>query len=149
MPSVYWTIREKVRLNPIVGRSIYLAQSGMKVLSGNEFTKKVKDAEKSRGQGEGVARDLARGVDWYERAAERGHKLAQYNLAVMLSKGQGCAADPAGAIAWFEKAAAQDFREAKLALVQIFRTGRGTSVDEAAAQRWQAETERESDATSA
>ena len=55
MPSAYWTIREKVRLNPIVGRSIYLAQSGMKALSGNEFTAKVKDAEKSRGQGEGVA----------------------------------------------------------------------------------------------
>ncbi|UWU93600.1 MULTISPECIES: tetratricopeptide repeat protein [Bradyrhizobium] len=41
----------------------------------------------------GVRLDLAEGVNWYEAAAEQGHTVAQYNLAVMLGRGQGREAD--------------------------------------------------------
>jgi hypothetical protein len=44
MASIYWTIREKIRLNPIVGKSIYLAQSLSKAIAGNEFAVEVKAA---------------------------------------------------------------------------------------------------------
>jgi hypothetical protein len=55
MASLYWTIREKIRLKSTVGRSIYLTQRLMKALSKNEFAAKVRYAEKSSGKGQGVA----------------------------------------------------------------------------------------------
>ena len=55
MKSIYWTLREKIRLNPIVGKSIYLVQSLSNAFSGNEFTTKVQRAAKSAGATEGVA----------------------------------------------------------------------------------------------
>jgi hypothetical protein len=66
--------------------------------------------------GKGVPMDYAQGVGCYEQAAQAGHALAQYNLAVMLSKGQGCEADPARAGVWFEKAAEQGVEQARAAL---------------------------------
>jgi TPR repeat protein len=53
-----------------------------------------------------------RAVTCYGPAAERGHPLAQYNLAVMLSKGQGCEPDQAKALSWFQKAAARGLKQA-------------------------------------
>jgi len=47
MASIYWTIREKIRLNPIVGKSIYLAQSFSKAVFENDFAAKVKAVAKS------------------------------------------------------------------------------------------------------
>ena len=44
--------------------------------------------------GLGVRKDLAQAVAWYELAAQLGHMLAQYNLAVMADKGEGCKSDP-------------------------------------------------------
>jgi glycosyltransferase involved in cell wall biosynthesis len=55
MPSVYWTIREKIRLNPAVSKSIYIAQSTLKLFSSSEFSSRVKDAAARAGSGRGVA----------------------------------------------------------------------------------------------
>jgi hypothetical protein len=55
MASVYWTIREKVRLIPIVAKSIYIAQSVQKRFSGSEFSSQMREAAKNAGPGEGVA----------------------------------------------------------------------------------------------
>jgi len=55
MPSLYWTIREKIRLNPVVSKSIYISQSTIKLLGGSEFSSKVQDAAAKSGIGKGVA----------------------------------------------------------------------------------------------
>jgi len=55
MASIYWKIREKIRLNPIVSRSIYIAQSAIKLFSRSEFSSKVAVAAKRSGAGDGVA----------------------------------------------------------------------------------------------
>jgi hypothetical protein len=58
-------------------------------------------------------------VAWYERAARSGHAIAQYNLAVMLTKGQGCQIDLAQSRSWFEKSAAQGLGHAQTALSKL------------------------------
>jgi glycosyltransferase involved in cell wall biosynthesis len=55
MPSVYWTVREKVRLNPVVSKLIYVAQSTLKSFSSSEFSSQVKAAAARSGPGHGVA----------------------------------------------------------------------------------------------
>lgn len=80
MLPVYWTIREKIRLNPLVSKSIYIAQSTMKLFSGREFASKVKVAAKKAGASEGVAlcvrirdeaADLREFVEYYLAAGVR------------------------------------------------------------------------------
>src|SRR5437762_13498545 len=44
-------------------------------------------------------------ADWYRRAAEQGHALAQFNLGVMYSRGQGCDRDRETSTFWITKAA--------------------------------------------
>ena len=60
--------------------------------------------------------DLAQALIWYERAANLGHRLAQYNLGVMLAKGQGCEPDQDRAVALLRQAAEQGLVEAQRAL---------------------------------
>jgi glycosyltransferase involved in cell wall biosynthesis len=55
MASIYWTIREKIRLNPIVSQSIYIAQSALQLFSRSEFSSQVVDAAKRTGAGDGIA----------------------------------------------------------------------------------------------
>ncbi len=55
MLPVYWTIREKIRLNPLVSASIYIAQSTLNLALRNNFSSMVKDAQTEAGTGEGVA----------------------------------------------------------------------------------------------
>jgi TPR repeat protein len=55
--------------------------------------------------GEGVDQDYAQAAEYYERAAEQGHALAQYNLAVMYGHGQGVARDEAQSLRWMTRAA--------------------------------------------
>jgi TPR repeat protein len=86
--------------------------------------------------GEGVEKDLTRGVAWYEAAAKQGHALGQFNLAVMLSKGQGCELDLKKAAAWFESAAEQGMAAAQLALGDALASGAGVDKDIEAARPW-------------
>jgi hypothetical protein len=66
--------------------------------------------------GEGVPKDLARGVAWCEAAAKQGHALGQYNLAVMVSKGRGCERNMEKPVEWFKMAAEQGVASAQAAL---------------------------------
>ena len=43
----------------------------------------------------GVEQNLAEAVRWYELAAADQHRMAMYNLGVMLVRGMGVEADPA------------------------------------------------------
>lgn len=54
---------------------------------------------------EGVAQDYAQAAEWYRKAADQCHPLAQFNLAMMYAKGQGVARDDAESVTWLGKAA--------------------------------------------
>ena len=55
--------------------------------------------------GEGAAQDYAQAAQWYLKAADQSHSLAQFNLAIMYAAGQGVPRDEAKSKAWMQKAA--------------------------------------------
>ena len=56
---------------------------------------------------EGVAQDYAQAAQWYLKAADQSHSLAQFNLAIMYAAGQGVPRDEAKSMVWMQKAADQ------------------------------------------
>jgi TPR repeat protein len=63
--------------------------------------------------GEGVAKDEGKAVEWFKKAADQGNVDAQNNLGVMYYTGEGVPKDIAKAREWFRKAAAQGNADAK------------------------------------
>lgn len=55
MPNFYWTVRERIRLNPLVGKSIYIAQSVLRAFTRSEFSTRMKSATKRYAPTDGVA----------------------------------------------------------------------------------------------
>jgi len=49
----------------------------------------------------GATPDESRSTQWYRAAAERGHRLAQFESSVAYYKGQGVATDRAEAAKWW------------------------------------------------
>ena len=54
---------------------------------------------------EGTTQSFSQASEWYRKAAEQGHALAQFNLGVMYSRGQGFERDRKLASFWITKAA--------------------------------------------
>lgn len=61
----------------------------------------------------GKPRDLARALDFYRRAADRGHVVAQNNLGAMYACGFGVPRDLPRALQWFRQAAAMGHEGAR------------------------------------
>lgn len=57
-------------------------------------------------KGNGVAKDPAKAVEWYQKAAAQGYVRAQVNLGVCYEDGEGVPKDLAKAVKWYQKAAA-------------------------------------------
>ena len=57
--------------------------------------------------GDGITKDDAKAVEWYQKASEQGNVFAQYKLGEMYDKGEGVPRDAAKAVEWWQKAAAQ------------------------------------------
>jgi TPR repeat protein len=57
--------------------------------------------------GEGAAQDYAQAAQWYLKAADQSHSLAQFNLGIMYAAGQGVPRDEAKSMGWMQKAADQ------------------------------------------
>lgn len=53
----------------------------------------------------GSTQDYAQAAEWYLKAAEQNHHLAQYNLGLMFAHGQGMQPDDATAVTWIRRAA--------------------------------------------
>lgn len=70
-------------------------------------------------KGEGVAKDPAKAVYWYTRAAEQNIAPAQLNLGIMYLRGEGVKADMQKGRAWLEKAAHLGDNRASYALAMI------------------------------
>jgi TPR repeat protein len=54
---------------------------------------------------EGATQDYPQAAQWYLKAADQSHSLAQFNLAIMYAAGQGVARDKVKSMAWMQKAA--------------------------------------------
>ena len=53
----------------------------------------------------GAAQDYAQAAQWYLKAAEQSHSLAQFNLGIMYAAGQGMPRDEVKSMVWMQKAA--------------------------------------------
>src|SRR5262249_31909004 len=49
--------------------------------------------------------DYAQAAQWYSKAANQNHPLAQFNLGIMYARGKGRARDPARSLLWLGRAA--------------------------------------------
>jgi TPR repeat protein len=54
---------------------------------------------------DGVTQDYPQAAQWYLKAADQSHRLAQFNLGIMYAAGQGVARDEAKSMGWMQKAA--------------------------------------------
>jgi len=59
----------------------------------------------SMGTGDGIAQDLEQAAEWYHKAAEQNHTLAQFNLSLMFASGEGVLQNDTTALMWTRKAA--------------------------------------------
>jgi TPR repeat protein len=69
------------------------------------------------------AGDLPLARERFGAAAQRGNRLAQFNLAVMLVTGAGGDPDPAQGVAWLKKAAAAGLVQAQYSLAVFYEHG--------------------------
>jgi TPR repeat protein len=86
--------------------------------------------------GQGVCRNDAKAVEWYQRAAEQGDASAQNNLGVMYATGQGVAQDDAQAVRWYGLAAEQGHALAQYNLGGMYNSGRGVARDSVRSYMW-------------
>jgi len=83
-------------------------------------------------------RDSVRAIEWYRRAAERGHPDAQYNLGFMYLLGEGVQIDPQEGLKWLRRSADQEDECAIRLLADLYRDGKhGIAADAVEAQLWQ------------
>ena len=106
-------------------------------------------------EGRGVEIDLREAKVWFEKAADLGHKDAQFVLGLVYLGGRGVMKDSREAEKWFERAAGpsdQDFRRNKpregaeanrrvLDLVGVYRKGRSERERLLAEHEWYGRTE--------
>lgn len=90
-------------------------------------------------EGLGVAEDPAAAFEWFQKAAESGHTLAEHNIGNAYAAGRGVVADSATAVSWWTKAAAKGDAVPQLRLGEAYEAGRGVAKDLAAARRWYAD----------
>lgn len=86
--------------------------------------------------GNGVERDDARALDWYQKAAAQGHAKAQYNLGAMYMSGRGTKQNYIAAASWTRKSAEQGFALAQYAMSDFYFKGLGVAIDDVAGAQW-------------
>lgn len=90
-------------------------------------------------QGLGVEKSPSMAVNYYRRAARKGVRTAQFNLALAYATGNGVRKDQTQAFEWYYKAALQDHSRAAKAVADIYANGLGgIDKDPATAALWYA-----------
>ncbi len=79
--------------------------------------------------GKGVPKDLAKAVEWYQKAAAQGNADAQRNLGSMYNHGKGVPKDLAKAVELYQKAAAQGNSHGQNNLALMYLNGEGVPRD--------------------
>jgi hypothetical protein len=80
-------------------------------------------------KGEGVPKDAAKAVEWYQKAAAQGNAWAQVHLGWAYESGGGVAKDDAKAVEWYHKAAVLGQTNAESALGWRYLNGKGVPKD--------------------
>lgn len=75
-------------------------------------------------------------IGWCRRAAERGHREAQFYMGWMAYYGRGRPTSKAAAFDWYLRAAEAGHTEAQVYTGLMYRKGEGTKRDADAAMRW-------------
>ena len=53
--------------------------------------------------GQGVGQDLGKAFEWYSKAADQGHMLAQHSLGHLYEEGKGVKKSPETALGWYRR----------------------------------------------
>ncbi len=86
--------------------------------------------------GQGVSKDFAEAVRWYQFAAEQGVADAQFNVGFAYRNGLGVLQDAAEAEQWFRLSAEQGIPVAQFVLGDMYEYGEGVPQDNAEAEKW-------------
>ncbi|KAJ3297925.1 hypothetical protein HK104_011385 [Borealophlyctis nickersoniae] len=84
----------------------------------------------------GVEKNEAKAVEWYQKAADQGNQIGQFNLGHCYEHGIGVAKDERRAVEWYEKAAKQGHDVGQYNLGFCYQNGRGVAKDETRAVEW-------------
>ncbi len=87
-------------------------------------------------EGRGVAADMAKAAEWYEKAAEDGLAPAQYRLGSFYEKGIGVGRDIASAKKWYAQAAEAGNASAMHNLAVLHAMDAQTAAENETAARW-------------
>jgi len=86
--------------------------------------------------GYGVTKDYKAALEWYKKAAEQGHAVAQNRLGAMYAKGDGVTQDYKEAFKWYRKAAEQGYALAQFNLGGMYLEGNGVTKDYVQSYMW-------------
>lgn len=86
--------------------------------------------------GEDQPQDLLVAFNWYEKAALKGHALAQYHVSYMLMMGIGAEKNLEKAFNWASKSADQGLSEAQFNLGMMYKRGEGVLENIGEAFNW-------------
>ncbi|MHB9148020.1 MAG: SEL1-like repeat protein [Candidatus Amoebophilus sp.] len=86
--------------------------------------------------GQGVEQDDKEAVEWYRKAAEQHHPIAQNHLGDMFYAGEGVRFNYQEATKWYRAAAEQGYALAQANLGYMYRKGFGVQPDNAEAIKW-------------
>ena len=81
-------------------------------------------------------KDYAGALRWFQKGADQGNPVAQFNIGWMYREGWGVTQDYAQALSWFQKAAAQGNVPAQDYIGKMYHDGIGVKQDYAAAMEW-------------
>jgi len=87
-------------------------------------------------QGDGVARDMSKAIEWYRKAAVLNDDVAQFYLGYLYYQAIGLKKDYKQAFVWFSKAAQQGNADFQYNLGNLYRYGEGTEVDLKRSLKW-------------
>lgn len=75
-------------------------------------------------RGDGLAKSDPKAREWFERAAQQGHPVSQYNLYLLLTNDSSDReSDRSEAVKWLKAAADRDWMQAQFRLAEIYRDG--------------------------
>jgi TPR repeat protein len=69
--------------------------------------------------GHGAKKNIAKAIEWYQQAADKGDVMAQYNLGLVFLAGDGVPKNIPKARHWFQLAAKQGHGKSKRKLLEF------------------------------
>lgn len=94
------------------------------------------DEEFDRGYEAFASRDYAQAVEWWQKAAKKGHPRAQNGLGVLYRDGDLGEPDLPQAAYWFHRSAENGYVYAMYSLALLYRDGKGVPRDDIEAHKW-------------